>query len=180
MGPSATSSGPSARSCWRQDRSRYGPRAWLTEPTIYAVAAYRLSRHMTTGNRPRLAVVATRWLSTWVGVVLGVELPPGACFGPGLRVYHGGAVVVHASVVAGQDCTLRQGVTLGERRTGGPVPVLGDRVDVGAHAQVLGGVSIGDDARIGALALVLEDVPAAGTALAPRAVIRPSGRPTST
>ena len=139
---------------------------------MVAVAMYRLNQHLHASQTPALLRAPVRLLSVWVGVIVGVEIPPEANFGPGLRVHHGGAVVVHASTVAGRTCTLRQGVTIGERRPGGGVPVLGDGVDIGAHAQVLGPVRVGDGAKIGALALVLDDVPAGGTAVAPRAEVR--------
>ena len=154
---------------WRRDLERYGPGALHLEPTVYAVGAFRLAQWA--AERGRLVQVLARALSRVVGTVVGVELPAQARIGPGLRVHHGGTVVVHSRVLIGADCTLRQGVTLGERRSGGGVPVLGDGVDVGAHAQVLGGIHLGDGARIGALALVLDDVPPGGVARAPRATV---------
>jgi len=67
---------------------------------------------------------------------------------------------------------LRQGVTIGNRHPDGPVPVIGDNVELGAYAQVLGGVRIGDNARIGAMSVVLCDVPDGATAVgAPARVI---------
>jgi serine O-acetyltransferase len=65
-------------------------------------------------------------------------------------------------------------VTIGVSRNGGDgVPVVGDRVELGAYAQVLGDIKIGDGAKIGAMAVVLDDVPAGGVAFAPKATIRP-------
>ncbi|WP_199720335.1 hypothetical protein [Pseudokineococcus lusitanus] len=92
--------------------------------------------------------------------ITGLELPKEVVVGPGLRVHHAGTVVVHPRARLGARCTLRQGVTLGERRPGAGAPTLGDDVEVGAYAQVLGPVVVGDGARIGALALVIHDVPA--------------------
>ena len=159
---------------WRQDLERYGPGALHLEPTVYAVGAFRLAQWAAGRDGHRILRPLTRALCRIVGTAVGVELPPEARIGPGLRIHHGGAVVVHSRVVIGADCTLRQGVTLGERRADGPVPVLGDGVDVGAHAQVLGGIQVGEGARIGALALVMEDVPARGVARAPRALVEPA------
>jgi serine O-acetyltransferase len=93
--------------------------------------------------------------------------------GPGLRIHHFGAVVVHPDARIGARCTLRQGVTVGERRDGGGAPVIGDDVTLGAHAHVLGAIQIGDGARIGAMALVIEDVPAGATVVAPAARVLP-------
>jgi len=103
-------------------------------------------------------------------VLTGISLPEEAKIGPGLRIHHAGPVVVHSDVVIGASCVLRHDVTLGERGGKG-APRLGDDVDVGAYAQVLGPVQVGAGARIGALALVLHDVPAHGVAYAPVAVV---------
>ncbi|HCE07750.1 MAG TPA: serine acetyltransferase, partial [Oxalobacteraceae bacterium] len=72
------------------------------------------------------------------------------------------------------NCTLRQGVTIGNRQEGGPVPVLGDEVELGAYAQVLGGIRIGHGCKIGAMAVVLCDVPDGATAVGAPARIIPS------
>ncbi|MDX6636632.1 MAG: serine O-acetyltransferase, partial [Solirubrobacterales bacterium] len=83
-----------------------------------------------------------------------------------------GGIFVASGVRIGAGCTLRQGVTIGNRVDGGPVPALGDQVELGAYAQVLGGVRIGDGCRIGALSVVLDDVPDGATAVgAPARVI---------
>jgi len=65
----------------------------------------------------------------------------------------------------GRACTLRQGVTIGNKTEGGPVPVLEDDVELGAYAQVLGGVVLRSGCRVGAMSVVLHDV-AAGVTVA--------------
>lgn len=65
----------------------------------------------------------------------------------------------------GSNCTLRQGITIGNRHEGGAVPVIGDNVDFGAYAQVLGKVRIGNDCKIGAMSVVLCNVPDGATAI---------------
>ena len=96
--------------------------------------------------------------------ILGIELRFGTRVGPRLRLFHGQALVVHEAAVIGADCTLRQSTTIGNKTLAdgseGPSPVLGNGVDVGAHAVILGGITIGDQAVIGAGAVVLKDVPA--------------------
>ena len=157
------------------DRARYGPRPALREQSWWAVRVYRFGRQVDQlGAGPvRRLLGRLHWaLSQIVETLTGITLPKEAVFGPGLRIHHFGGVVVHRDTVAGARTTLRQGVTLGERTSGGGVPVLGDDVDVGAHAQVLGPVRIGDGARLGALALVIKDVPPGGIALAGAAVVR--------
>jgi serine acetyltransferase len=97
--------------------------------------------------------------------VLGVELPPSVVAGPGLRIWHGTGLVVHANVRLGADVTLRHNTTLGAKGEAhdAPAPVIGDRVDVGAGAIVLGDLTVGDDAVVGAGAVVVDDVPAGAT-----------------
>ena len=76
-----------------------------------------------------------------------------------------GNIFLHSGVKIGANCTLRQGVTIGNRHEGGGVPVLEDNVDIGAYAQILGGIRVGKGARIGALSVVLQDVPPGATAV---------------
>jgi serine O-acetyltransferase/putative colanic acid biosynthesis acetyltransferase WcaB len=101
-------------------------------------------------------MVLVRW--TW-----GIDVPWTATVGPRFRVFHGTGLVVNSGSVLGSDVAVRHGVTIGARREGEPCPVLGDGVDVGAGAMVLGDVTIGDGAVVGAGAVVLTDVPAGGT-----------------
>ncbi len=113
-------------------------------------------------------VLLVHWL-------MGIELDYKSQIGPGLALHHGTGVVVHQTAVIGANCILRHGVTLGERRSGGGCPVLGDRVDTGVHAIILGPIHIGDGATIGAGSVVLHDVPpGAVVAGNPAKIIRPS------
>ncbi|GAB4165541.1 MAG: hypothetical protein Fur0032_02370 [Terrimicrobiaceae bacterium] len=103
-----------------------------------------------------LHTILVEWL-------LGIELSYKATVGKGLRLYHGTGLVVHEKVVIGAGCTLRHGTTIGNRRSHDDVPVLGDRVDVGCHAVLIGKIKIGDGACIGAGSVVLNDVAAGQT-----------------
>jgi serine O-acetyltransferase len=107
-------------------------------------------------------------------VFCGIYLGKDARIGRRLVIEHFGAIIVHNRAVIGDDCVLRQGVTIGMRHTSDPlgVPVLGDRVDVGAGAKLLGRIVIGDDAVIGANAVVLDNVPAGALAVGVPAVIK--------
>lgn len=91
------------------------------------------------------------------GITIGVS----ARIGRRLVIEHSGAIVVHGNSVIGDDCIIRQGVTIGNRRMDRPLeaPHIGNRVNIGAGAKILGAVRIGDDADIGANAVVLTDVP---------------------
>jgi len=115
------------------------------------------------------------WLAYRVIETLtGISIPKSAVVGPGLRIYHFGNVFVHADAKIGANCTLRQGVTIGNRHEGGPVPILEDDVDLGAYAQVLGDVRVGKGAKVGAMSVVLCDVPAGATAVGVPARIIPA------
>ncbi len=95
--------------------------------------------------------------------------------GPGLRIAHGYGTLVHAASI-GARCSIYQGVTLGHTDWG--APVIGDRVRIYANAQVLGPVTIGDDAVIAAGAVVLSDVPAGMMAAGvPARVVKPATPP---
>ncbi len=97
--------------------------------------------------------------------VYGIELPYTVELGRRVIFEHQGAVVIHGYSVIGDDCVIRQGVSLGNRYLDQPfeAPVLGKRVNIGAGAKVLGAVTIGDDVSIGANSVVLHDVPAGTT-----------------
>ena len=91
--------------------------------------------------------------------VLGTELHWKSSIGPGLRIYHGYGLVVHSNAIIGANVILRHGTTIGEARTGESlVPVVGDDVDIGCCALLLGPISIGNGARIGAGSVVVKSV----------------------
>lgn len=104
---------------------------------------------------PLLAVyvVLVHWL-------MGIELDYQTEVGPGLSLQHGTGLVVHQKARIGAGCTLRHGVTVGERVGGGALPVLGNGVEIGANAVLLGGIVVGDRSVVGAGSVVLCDVPA--------------------
>jgi serine O-acetyltransferase len=150
------------------DRRRYGPRPFLKEQSWWAVRVYRFGRRVDRQRPGPVRWVCERcyWLAFRVVETLtGISIPKTAQVGPGLRIWHFGNIFVHAHAKIGANCTLRQGITIGSRVDGGPVPVLEDDVDLGAYAQVLGDVRVGRGARIGAMSVVLCDVPAGATAV---------------
>ena len=106
----------------------------------------------------------------------GIDLPYTVQLGRRVVIEHQGAIVIHGNSIIGDDCIIRQGVTLGNRYLDRPLeaPVLGDRVNVGAGAKILGQVHLNDDVNIGANAVVLKDVPAGETAVGiPAKVLKP-------
>ncbi|WP_445192467.1 serine O-acetyltransferase [Sphingomonas sp. Tas61C01] len=109
--------------------------------------------------------------------VYGIELPFTAKVGRRVIIEHQGGIVIHGHVTIGDECIIRQNCTLGVRRIDRPgdAPTLGARVNLGAGAVVLGAVTIGDGAAIGANAVVLCDVPAGALAIGVPATVRLRG-----
>jgi serine O-acetyltransferase len=166
---------------YQADLRRYPRRPFLKEQSIWAIALYRFGRRNDRRKRGLVRWVGDRWY--WLAyrvieTLTGVSIPKSVQVGPGLRIYHFGNIFVHADARIGANCTLRQGVTIGNRHDGGPVPVLEDDVELGAYAQVLGGVRIGRGARIGAMSVVLADVPPGATAVGVPARVDGSFQPT--
>lgn len=104
-------------------------------------------------------------LNTPVKTLTGITIQKETRIGPGLQIWHFGNVVVHPHTVIGVNCTMRQRLSLGERHKGGSCPVLEDDMELRSHAHVLGGVRLGRGCRIGAMAVVLCNVPAGFTAV---------------
>jgi serine O-acetyltransferase len=108
-----------------------------------------------------------RLLFRHVRNVYGIELPFSVKLGRRVKIEHQGGIVVHGDSTIGDDCVLRQGVTLGMRNVAKPfdAPTLGRAVDVGAGAVILGAIHVGDEAKVGANAVLLQDVQAGGVAV---------------
>jgi serine O-acetyltransferase len=153
---------------WKADRALYpaGKSAWIDEPGMWAVAVYRFGRSARTrsGLPGFVARRAHRLLHLLMRVTVNIELPVTAQIGPGLRIYHQSGITLGGDVVIGARCRMRQGVTIGVRERGGLPPRLGDDVFLGAYAQVIGDITVGDGATVGSMSLVLKDV-APGTAV---------------
>jgi len=153
---------------WQADLRRYPPRALFREQSAWALWVYRFGRRTDRRKSGPIRWIANRfyWFAfRFTETLTGISIPKTVAVGSGLRIYHFGNIFVHKDAVIGANCTLRQGVTIGNRVEDGPVPVLDDDVELGAYAQVLGGVLIGRGAKIGAMTVVLEDVPAGATAV---------------
>jgi serine O-acetyltransferase len=87
-----------------------------------------------------------------------ISLPLSASVGSGLRIDHFGMIFIHSDSISGKNCTIWHGVTVGNTKEGGQVPVIGDHVELGAYAQIPGGVHLGEGAKVGPLSVVLDDV----------------------
>ncbi len=124
---------------------------------VHAVLAYRAAHALNQKGHEYTA----RFLSQSTKMITGIEIHPGATIGKDLFIDHGSGVVIGETAIIGDGCTLYQGVTLGGtgKETGKRHPTLGNNVMVGAGAKVLGPVNIGDNCKIAAGAVVLNDIP---------------------
>ncbi len=95
-----------------------------------------------------------------IRIIFSADIPYKLTIGKGTKMPHDAlGSVFHPDVIIGRDCIIRQGVTIGGRSGYDKLPVLEDGVDVGAHAQILGPITLGHNSVIGAGAIVVKDVP---------------------
>lgn len=133
----------------------------LLYPGVHALNFYRVAHAL---YKVRLYFLAS--LVSQLGrFFTGVEIHPAATIGKRLFIDHGMGLVVGATTIIGDDCTLYHGVTLGSKSSENTKrhPTLGNHVVVGANAQVIGNIMIEDNVTIGANAVVTKDVPAGQT-----------------
>lgn len=129
----------------------------LGYPGVHAVWAYRVTHRMWHAGFK----LSARLLSQLVRAATGVEIHPGAVLGRRLFIDHGMGVVIGETAEVGEDVTIFHGTTLGgtSMSKGKRHPTVGSHVVIGAGAKVLGPITIGDRAKIGANAVVVKDVP---------------------
>ncbi len=145
---------------------------WLTYPGVHAIVWHRIANRLwRRGHR-----FSGRFVS-WLGRFLtNVDIHPGATVGRRFFIDHGAGVVIGETAEIGTDVTLYHGVTLGgvSWRPGKRHPTLGDGVLVGAGAKILGPITVGAGARIGANSVVIEDVPPEMTVVGiPGRIVKP-------
>ena len=129
----------------------------LCYPGLHAVWGHRITHALwSMGLR-----LPARVLSQMVRLATGIEIHPAAQLGRRLFIDHGMGVVIGETAIVGDDVTLYQGVTLGGtgKQRGKRHPTLCDRVFVGNNANILGDITIGENSRVGAGSVVLQDVP---------------------
>ena len=161
------------------DWSREHKSFWSWMPSRSLLASIRAYQRISGSSRPWHAL-HRRWLvltHRFWSVVTGADIPLHCSIAGGLLLPHPNGVVFHNDVEIGPNCLIFQQVTLGARQ--GRVPRLGGHVDIGAGAKLLGGIVVGDDALIGANAVVLDDVPQGATVVGIPAVVVASYSPRS-
>ena len=140
-------------------------RAVWTQPGFQALAVYRLGRWLNACLRrppcwPALLLGPLFWLlQAWIRLAYDINLDLSADLGAGLYIGHLGGIVV-SNCRLGSHCAIQQEVRIHADRgaPGAPGPVVGDRVWIGAHARVVGPLHVGDQATVGAGAVVEADV----------------------
>jgi serine O-acetyltransferase len=149
----------------------------LVRQGLWAMVVYRFGRWRYT-IRPRSLRLPFSFLYKLLKplseILTGIELPCEATLGRRFRIDHFGGIIISGDAVFGDDCVVRNGVTVGLRHAGERgSPIVGDRVDIGAGAKILGPIRIGNDVSIGANAVVITDVPANSIAVGIPARILP-------
>lgn len=144
---------------------------------FWAMTVYRFGRWRY-GVRPvllrKILSLAYRVAFKIVQIATGIELPCEVEVGRNFVIDHSGGIVVSGFAKFGDNCRIRTGVVVGLARVGDPVaPVIGNNVDIGAGAKVLGRIRIGNDVLIGANAVVTRDVPDGCLAVGVPAVVKP-------
>jgi len=149
----------------------------LSRQGLWVMLVYRFGRwRYTIGSRVLRAPFSFiyRILKVLSQILTGIDLPCEVVVGRRFTIEHFGGIIISGDAVFGDDCVVRNGVTVGLRHTGQRgAPVFGDRVDVGAGAKILGPIRIGDDVAIGSNAVVITDVPANSLAVGVPARILP-------
>jgi serine O-acetyltransferase len=137
--------------------------AGLLSQGFQAILVYRFFHwlHLKGLSGQPLRFVCERFIE----ITAGISIPASCRIGKGFRIHHFGGIIFHPTVTIGENCTMYQGVTIGDRGGTGGAAVIGNNVLIGAGAKIIGAISIGDDCIIGASALVTKNMPAGTTAL---------------
>jgi serine O-acetyltransferase len=145
----------------KQDLRGYNGK-W-SQQGFWAMVVYRFGRWRYTIKLPLVRKPFSflyKFLFKLIQVIAGIELPCEVKIGKNFRIEHFGGIVVSGFANLGDNCIIRNGVTIGLRHTHQPsAPRIGNNVDIGTGAKLLGNISIGNNVLIGANAVVLENVP---------------------
>lgn len=129
----------------------------LLSQGFQAILVYRLARWCMLRHIP---IQPLRFLlERFIEITTGISIPADAEIGKGLRIHHFGEIILHSAARIGENCTLHQGVTIGDRGNPLKAPNIGNNVFIGAGAKILGDITVGNNCKIGANAVVIESVP---------------------
>ncbi len=140
-----------------RDPSIKSPWEVLLYPSFKVMLSYRRAHKLYEKGH----YFRARWISQRAARRTGIEIHPGAVIGKGFFIDHGSGVIIGETTIIGDNVTLYQGVTLGGtgKETGKRHPTLCDNVMVSAGAKIIGSFTIGENSKIGAGSVVLEEVP---------------------
>lgn len=159
----------------RDPAARSSLEIFFLYPGVKAIRMYRRAhKHYLKGHFFRARLISQR-----AARKTGIEIHPGATIGRRLVIDHGTGTVIGETAEIGDDCLLYQGVTLGGtgKDVGKRHPTIGNNVMISAGAKVLGPFKIGDNSRVAAGAVVLEEVPPNSTVVGvPAHVVRQNGK----
>ena len=158
----------------RDPAARSDAEVLLLYSGVHALIAHRVAHKLYKNEH----YFSARAISQGAKMITGIEIHPGATIGKGLMIDHGTGVVIGETAEIGDNCTIYQGVTLGGtgKDVGKRHPTLGNNVMVGAGAKVLGPFYIGDNTKIAANAVVLEEIPENCTAVGiPAKIVKREG-----
>ena len=147
----------------------------LLYPGVKAIRMYRRANWFYRHNMKFIA----RYISQHCARITGIEIHPGATIGRRLVIDHGHGIVIGETTEIGDDVLIYQGVTLGGtgKETGKRHPTIGNNVMISSGAKVLGPFKVGDNSRIAAGAVVLDEVPPNSTVVGiPAKVVRQDGQ----
>lgn len=158
----------------KQDLEAHGGR-WGAQG-FWALLVYRFGRWRL-GRRPvllrKLLSLIYRMLYKCIQIITGIELPCEVVIGRHFVIDHFGGIIISGYARFGDHCRIRNGVVVGLRHINEPcAPVIGNHVDIGAGAKILGAITIGNHVLIGANAVVVSDVPDHSTAIGVPAIVR--------
>ena len=163
----------------REDWVAHGRHQAWSKPGFQALAAYRFGAWASRKREPERTVLLTlyRLLYYYARNYYGIDLHYRTRVGRRLVMNHHGGIVIHADAQIGNDCVIRQNVTIGATSFEAidQAPRLGNRVELGPGATVLGKVTVGDDVRIGPNAVVMTNVPSGARVFAtPARIMAPA------
>jgi serine O-acetyltransferase len=141
----------------------------IFEQGLWAIFVYRFGRWTRTVKIPLVGFLLRFFafiLFKWIEMSTGISIPASAEIGRGFYVGHFGGIVLHSDVKMGENCSIGPGVLIGTRGLGNKgVPVIGNNVYIGVGAKILGGITIADNVKIGANAVVVRNIPEGATAV---------------
>ncbi|BCG08818.1 MULTISPECIES: colanic acid biosynthesis acetyltransferase WcaB [Buttiauxella] len=137
--------------------------SWSLRPCCM-VMAYRIAHFCSVWRKK--SVINNLWAAPVILLyrfitecLFGYEIQAGATIGRRFTIHHGYAVVINKFVVAGDDFTIRHGVTIGNRSKSNDCPVIGNGVELGANVVIIGDITVGNNVVVGAGSVVLDNVP---------------------